>query len=179
VNLPVLLAGLAGFLSDSVESESRLRDLRWSARQDTLRIEFDFEGARPARFRVANPAGGGGKPGLGVDFEGVRWRKRSGGLPTWIHGGPTADSSGLSVRIDLRRPSVWRAVWSGDILALEMVGRPRPALWADPRALGVAGVGLAAGATAIWLASQEESKPVKPPATDDGIIPPPDFGFPR
>lgn len=178
--LPVLLACLGGFLPDSTDSDGRLRAVRWSKESDTLRVEFEFEGARPRRMKLASLEESGGGPGLRLDLEGIRWRKSPLDLPSWFHGSPTSDSTGSVFRIDLRRSSVWRATWKEDILGLEMVGRARPAWWADARVLGTLGVGMVvAGAATVWMSHQEEPGPVPADPVDDGIIPPPDFGFPR
>ncbi|QQS05124.1 MAG: hypothetical protein IPK50_23100 [Fibrobacterota bacterium] len=181
-----LLATLCGILPDSTTGESRLRAVRWTRNADTLRMEFEFAGGRPRRFRIAALQEPVGKPALRIDFEGVVGRKLSKNLPGWIHGTPSADSAGLAVRVDLRKPLPWRATWRGDVLGVELAGRARDgSIWTDPRFLGVAGVGLAAGATALWMSRQEAATPAPAPAPspstnpDDGIIPPPGFGFPK
>lgn len=184
MNLWALLATLCGFLPDSTEGESRLRAVRWTMKADTLRMEFEFEGGRPRRFRIAALQEPVGKPALRIDFDGVRGRKLSRKLPGWIHGTPSVDSGALAVRVDLRKPLPWRANWRGDVLWVELAGRARDgSIWTDPRFLGVAGVGLVAGVTALWVSRQKEATPATTsgPSTnpEDGIIPPPGFGFPK
>lgn len=184
MNAAALLMALCGTLGDSSASASRLKSVRWSSASDTLRIGFSFDGGRPRRLRIANRAAQEGKPALLVDFDGMRWQKMSTPLPRWMHAASTSDSSGLGWRVDLERPSSWRANWRGDVLWVELAGRARDgSIWTDPRFLGVAGVGLVAGATALWVYRQEDATPAANPGPstnpDDGIIPPPGFGFPR
>ncbi len=179
----LFLLALCGAWPDSAVEESRLSAVRWKASSDTLRLAFHFEGGRPRRLRIAALQEPAGKPALRIEFEGVgggKWRQK---LPGWIHGITSVDSSAVEFRVDLRNPLAWRAVWKDDVLKLELAGSHRSSIWTDPRFLGLAGAAVATGATVVWLSAQEEPLPAPTPAPltnpDDGIIPPPGFGFPR
>ena len=169
---------LSGGLWASVRGDPVvLQSIRWQEVADSLEIDFDFAFGRPAKYRVnASPDSvrdrnlllefSNALPGDAPRLKPPKWAQISGGSSAGV----------LAVRIQLDKPTPWKADWDGNTLRMHILNRVKGApVWKNPWVYGGLGSAIIGGGVVFWLLGTEHGK--SPPG--EGIIPPPDAVFPQ
>jgi hypothetical protein len=166
-----------GFGNAAIAGPVSLHALRWHAVADSLRMDFEFAGGRPARYRVQASPDTASSRTLVLEFDGARAPDRPlEKTPRWAHVVAGPDIESFAIRIDLDGQTPWKAAWDGDTLRVGILDRVRSGgVWRNPWAIGGLGTAFLAGSLALWLSGTERNRS----SSGDGVIPPPDIAFPR